>query len=318
MGIALTTAGSWKAKKVIAYEESNKHQFLSWMQAELLPAMNTDAASAMQTMVENLSSFNATFANNTKELNNSLSLVAEATKGQAEILNGINSLKINRIATANIEVYDKLKKCTTEIGHLAEFLQMTQEYLANVRALNGKLDDLDNRYRMIEDMAIFFKQERANVEKISGIIAYSMGEADTAFNKSISILKESITTQNDTLIQHMVEQNQRLIRVMDEQQSTLESKGREIDKLMTELSQLGDVKRAISNLEKATTEQNKKIGSLVQSISELARIKTTGEVMTPLSVFSRMPKWVIISIASVIGVSFIWLNVWMILCFINL
>lgn len=276
VGIALTTYGSWKMKKEKAHEESSKHNFLSWMQAELLPAMNTDAASAMRTMVDNLSEFNVAFATNTEELNESLSHVAEATKGQAEILEAINDLKINRIAAANIEVYDKLKNCTNEIGQLALFLKNSQDYLTQVRALNNKLDNADARSRMIEDMASYFQQERANIDAISGIIARSMGQADTALQQSVDVLKENITKQNDAIVQHMVEQNERLVRVLDEQQTMLEGKAKELDRLMSELTQLTEVKKSMQGLEKATLEQNRKIDDLVRSIRELAQMKVNG------------------------------------------
>lgn len=277
-GIAFTTHGSWKMKQEKAVEESGKHNFLSWMQAELLPAMNTDAASAMRVMVENLSAFNSAFATNTDELNESLSQVAEATKGQAEILEAINELKITRIATANIEVYDKLKNCTNEIGQLALFLKESQTYLSQVRALNKKLDDADARSRMIEEMAAYFQQERANIDNISGIIARSMGQADSALQQSIDVLKENITQKNDEIVKHMVEQNQRLVRVLDEQQSMLESKAKELDQLLTELTHLTDIKKSMQDLVKATTEQNRKIDDLTQKIHELAQMKAAGGV----------------------------------------
>lgn len=317
VGIALTTSGAWKVKMIKSEEESSKHLFLSWMQTELLPAMNTDAASAMQTMVDNLAAFNTTFATNTKELNASLSLVSDATKGQAEILESINNLKINHIATANIEVYDKLKNCTTEIGLLGTYLQDTRQYLSYIRELNAKLDDANERSRMIEEMADFFRKERASIERVSGIINYSMGEADSALQKSISILKDNIAQQNADLVQHMVEQNQRLVHVLDEQQTTLEKKAHEIDKLMAELTQLTDVKKSMQGLEKVMNEQNKKIDTLARSITELAQIKVSGGVISHSSLFSRLPKWAIITLVFILGASFIWLNVWMILSYIN-
>lgn len=313
VGIALTTYGSWQAKQIKSDEESAKHNFLSWMQAELLPAMNTDAASAMRMMVENLTAFNNTFAANTIELNDSLSHVAETTKGQAEILEAINNLKINRIAAANIEVYDKLKNCTSEIGQLAEYLNNVNSYLANVRALNQKLDNADARSRMIEEMATYFKQERANINSVSGIITRSMGEADSALQKSIEVLKENVTKQNDGLVQHMVEQNQRLVRVLDEQQTTLETRAQELGKLVSEMSQLTEVKKTMQNLEKAMVEQNRKLDNLTRSISDLAHLKVTGTVQPQASTASIMPRWLVFALASLVAASLLWFNVWSVL-----
>lgn len=293
VGIALTTYGSWSAKQIKSEEESAKHNFLSWMQAELLPAMNTDATSAMRTMVENLSAFNDTFATNTKELNASLSHVTETTKGQAAILDAINNLKITRIATANIEVYDKLKNCTAEIGQLGEYLSHVREYLTHVQALNQKLDDADARSRMIEEMADYFKRERANIDKTSGIIIRSMGEADSTFQRLIENQKENITKQSDELVQHMVEQNQRLERVLDEQQSTLEKKSQELSRLVTEVTQMTDIKTTMQNVEKVMSEQNRKMDKLIQSIQELSQLKVTGSAPAQHTTSRSLPKWLV-------------------------
>lgn len=299
-GIALTTSGAWKAKKAKSHEESAKHNFLSWMQVELLPAMNTDAASAMHSMVENLTNFNSVFASNITELNDSLSHVSDATKGQADILEAINNLKINRIAAANIEVYDKLRNCTREIGQLGQYLDNAQEYIANVRALNEKLDDADARSRMVEEMALYFKQERANIEHISGVISYSMGQADSALQKSISILKENITKQNDSLVQFMVEQNERMKRVLDEQQVTLQSKALALDQITKELEQLPDVKQSMQSLNKAISEQNHKLENLKNAIFDLAKAKVNEEKSVSAKIQMPTAYKVLIIIASTI------------------
>lgn len=296
-GIYLTTRGSWLALKVKSNVESAKHNFLSWMQAELLPVMNTDAASAMRTLVENLAEFNDTFAYNTKNLNESLAKVSQTTKDQVSILDAIKNLNVNRIATANIQVYDKLKNCTDEIGKISEYLHDSQEYLAQVRELNNKLDDADQRSRMIEEMATYFKEERASIDAVSGVINRSMGEADAALQKSVEILRESITKQNDAIVQHMVVQGERLAKVLDEQQRIIEKKSSEMSKVITEITQLTEVKKSMSRLEKVMSEQNKRMENLIKSLP-------VGE-MTASDKGKSMPKWLKVTMYTIGGLSFL-------------
>ena len=179
--------------------------------------------------------------------------------------------------------------------------------------MNQKLDNADARSRLIEEMATYFKQERANIDSISGILTRSMGDADSALQESIEVLKENVTKQNDGLVQHMVEQNQRLVRVLDEQQTTLENRAQELGKLVSEMSQLTEVKKTMQNLEKAMVEQNRKLDNLTRSISDLAHLKVTGTVQPQATAASIMPKWLVFALASLAAVSLLWFNIWSVL-----
>lgn len=107
-------------------------------------------------MTRNLSSFNNTFAENTKELRATLSQVNDSYQKQAEMMRAINRLKIGEIASANIEVYDKLRNSTNEIGIFAQYLSNANEFLSNIQTLNRKLDDYERRTQIIESAGKFF------------------------------------------------------------------------------------------------------------------------------------------------------------------
>lgn len=52
--------------------------------------------------------------------------------------------------------------------------------------------------------------------------------------------------------------------------------------IVSELKNLTAVKSGISNLEKATNEQNRKLSQLTESIKELAQVKTSGGYISNL------------------------------------
>ena len=96
-------------------------------------------------------------------------------------MQAINRLKIENIASANIEVYDKLKNCTNEIGVFALYLQKANEYLTSVQVLNQKLDNYERRTQVIESAGNFFsKNEKwlaenfdiANLEVKSALLRF--------------------------------------------------------------------------------------------------------------------------------------------------
>ena len=289
VGIGMTIWGTTKMKTEKIIVEKRKHNVLSWMQAELLPKLNNDFGSVLDKVSVNLNEFNKTFAKNAKELHNVLDDVNQATVGQAQLLQTINELKIKKVVTANIEVYDKLKDCTNEIGMIAEQISGCREYLEAVKALNDKLDASEQRTRAIEDMAIFFKEERANLEQMNSRINQSVGAIENSLHNTIENLKEVSTKEISELTAYTTEQGQRLQKAIDEQYNVLQQKTKEISQLVSNFS---SISKMIENLNNSAKQQSQSINSLVEEIRILATQKAAGNITIKrekLSIWVKIP-----------------------------
>lgn len=298
IGIILTTIGSSKLKDVKKIVEGRKHEFLSWMQSELLPKLNSDITDVLSKVTSNLTNFNQTFSENAKNLHDALNEVNHATEGQAQLLSAIDKLKISRIASANIEVYDKLKDCTDEIGLLSEHLQSCRAYLQEVRALNEKLDASEQRTRAIEDMAIFFKEERGNIESMRSVLNQAIGSIETNLKESIENLKDASTKQITELVAHTTEQRQRLRTAIDEQDKVLGQKTAEINRLV---ANLGSVEKMVQTLDASTKKQSQAITTLSQDIRDLAIQKSSGTVTVKREKMPRLAKVLIVIGGSIVS-----------------
>lgn len=310
VGIILTTSGSWKTKGVKAEEELKKHSFLSWIQAELLPMMNADYADTMRQMVQNLQLFNSSFHDNAEQLNVSLQQINNAAQGQAQILHEINDLKIDHLVAANIDVYDKLKHCTHEIGQLGIYLNQVDGFLEQITRLNQQLSDADSRVRCIEEMGRYFRDERADLGVIKAKISKAMVDTDEIYQSSITALRDNIVEQNNNMSHFMIGQQERLRHLLEEQQNALLAKSQEVSNLVEELKQLTDVKASIRDMSSAISRQSHRLEQLSESIDLLARNKAQTSLW---DTFLQLPKSIRITIASVTGVLVLWFNVWMVL-----
>lgn len=285
IGIILTTRGTSKLKDVKIEVERRKHNFLTWMQAELLPKLSNDMGDVLVNVTKNLSSFNRTFAKNAKDLNTTLSTVKDTTENQAELLNAVNKIKISKVATANIEVYDKLKNCTDEIGRIGEVLRSCNDYLDEVKQLNERLDKTEDRTRLIEQMGEFFMKERSNLQSLQSVLNVTITEVTHSLKEATERFGEASKQQIDELIPHLVEQRQSLQKAINQQDEVLKSRINEISVLA---KSVGDVGKTMSMLQESTKEQNKKIGNLVEAIQDLAEQRITGTVTVS---HKKMPLW---------------------------
>lgn len=265
LGILLTTLGSMKAKEAKAEEEKNKHIFLSWMQAALLPNLTNDTAQTLERMSTNLVDFNKTFSSNTKELGSTLQQVNEATKLQKQLLEAVEKLADKNISKQNLDLYNALRNSSLEIATLGGFLRDSNQYLAQVRDLNEKLDRNENRTKAIEEMAEFFKNEVGQIEQRKEAINKAVGVVDSRLEETFRKLTDDTNSNIESFQQ-----------ALGKQQDALQKKLNETQVIVDELKNLSSIKESITKFEKATVEQSRKIDRLAESIRLLAEAKAEG------------------------------------------
>ncbi len=308
VGIVLTTIGSWKTKAAKVEVEQGKQGFLSWLQQELLPKLKTGVDAEIGKITDNIRESNASFAENTIKLNATLKDINQAIAGMTGMLQTLKGLNVVQFASANIQVYEKLKNCSDELGKFAEYITSLDAFIAKIDMLSTKMGNADDRVRAIEEMGQYFKDERSNLEAMKGVISSSIGEADANLKDSVVKFKESTAKSYTELATHNEQQRQALEKAIETQQQDLQAKLKEkvtqLDYISDELKKLAPIKDSVANFEKATREQNRKIDDLTASIRELAKAKAEGGSGGSGRVyFPGWAKWLMIISGSIVGIT---------------
>lgn len=321
LGLGLTMRSSYLFKEAKRFVELRENAFLGWIQSEMLPNLSTDMTSTLVKMTNNLRDFNNTFSSNTAKLDSTLAKVNDSYIGQARVLEVLERVDVKKVAMANVQVYEKLKNCTDEIGMIGDALKSSREYLQQVRELTEKLDKMDERAKTWEKMAKFFEKEITEIERRKAVISEAVGNVDeklkqsfehlgkTAKDKSAEVA-EKIVDQNSKLDQALSQQEELLNRKLGEMSEAIENRNRklsdifasleqltktlpaEMQRYTRELSNLSEIKRGITALEQA----------IIQSAN--SRIVTNeGVVVTPPS--TKMPLMLKIAIYIIALYSFI-------------
>ena len=325
VGILATVFNTIYSKSNISSTEEQKHNFLSWMQAELLPELSSDTATALAKMTQNLSQFNTIFAQNNTQLRQALNELyqtavrqSQTTREQTKLLEVVQRLDVSEVATANVTVYEKLKDCSEEIGTLGKYLHSVNLYIKNINQLSEKLDAAEDKVNMIGEMARFFRDERANLESMKALTAQTLGKTDVALQQATNNLMHSIDQQYVELIKHFEKQRETMQSVAEEQQNALLKRMTELSKLTDELKNLTAVKTSITYLERTIAEQNRKFSDLAQSIKILANTKATGVSTTSTNGHSLVEKIIIITAGSTVSVTCLFFLIIKILTFFGI
>lgn len=199
----------------------NKNHFLTWIQTDLMSKLSDDITGALIKMTQDLNEFNRTFADNTRELKETLSTVKDNYGGQVKLLEAIDNIKINKIAKANIEVYDKLQGCTEELENLFEIFANSEEYVTKVVELNNKIGSVEERTLLFEELGNYFKSEIEFVRDRQGMMRQQMSSIDSVLQDALSNLGDSLSNSIGDLTGKFQEQNQRIQLLIEEQQNSL-------------------------------------------------------------------------------------------------
>lgn len=283
VGIAMiaSLAGVWFTKQSTTHYNSArtemvryKNRFLTWIQTDLMSKLSDDISGALIKMAQDLNEFNRTFANNTRELKNTLDTVKKNYDSQIQLLEAIDKIKINRIAKANIDVYDRLQGCTQELENLFTILANSEMYVAKVIELNTKLDSIEERTHLFEELGNYFKNEIDYVRDRQGMMRQEMSSIDSVLQEALSNLGENLAGSIANLTEKFQQQNQRIQLLIEEQQNALalsleeqqSAVNEKINQIENPFAGLKEIfEEGIKDLKTAFTTQNEAIKTALES-----------------------------------------------------
>ena len=320
VGIILTTRGSYLTKEAKTKLNVNKNTFLSWIQVKLLPTLAGNTTSAIYTLQKNLSNFNQAFGANIKEMAVTFSSISGSQKDQLELMQLIERMDVSKIARANVKVLEELQNSVREFERFNQYMHDVGSYLEKVEQLNGQINDHLNRTKVIEDIGAFFKDEIQQIELRKGIMNQAVGAVDTTIQNAVRKLQESTDQQLNEFIQYTVLQQERFAKAVTEQndqfgaiitdqqnaarkaiedqEQILKSKLHETTAIVEELKNVSAVKSSMTNIEKATVEQNKKLGDLISAIERVVDSNSNSGV----KISQSTPKWMIVGVGITLSI----------------
>lgn len=224
VGVIMTIYGSrlYKASKVEL--EKNKNVFLSWIQVNLLPTLSSDMASEVGHLSESLASFNHSFSKNIGSFEGSFENLKPIVRNMTNLVEKVVQIDTVKIIDSNIAVYDSLKNSSKEIGRFNEYIHGVNNYIDNVTKLSDQINQHLDRTQVIEELAVFFKKERGQMEQWNTVVARSVQEAGETFLKLSSEFTEKFTENMTQLSKREIESQQKFSLEIDQSRNDIRSR----------------------------------------------------------------------------------------------
>jgi biopolymer transport protein ExbB/TolQ len=278
VGIVFTTIISWRSKGAKTQVESRKNEFYSWLQTELLPVLSGNTVTALSLLQANLMTFNQTFKGNIKEFDNVLANVRQVSRDQADALDAISRIDINRVAQANVTVLRELQRSTGQLERFNQYLAQVNGYLDAVNALNTNLNNHLDRTAAIERMGVFFEREIEQVqsreEHLRGVVGSIDRSLEQSFNQMVSAmntyfaeLRNQSGAELNTVRDAYEQQHLAFVRKLQEEQETVSAKTEELNRKLQELQSISETKQAFDTLTNVTRENSRKLEQITRALT---------------------------------------------------
>lgn len=268
MGICFTTLTLWKSKECKSIVEANKNAFYTWIQTNLLPVLSQSAVSAITLLQQNLTRFNQSFTHTVERLEEKMEGIGESYEWQIEILNKIQAIDINKMATANVKILSALNSSTGNLQEFTKYMGEVTDYLNAVRDLNDKLDLQLERTNTLQVVSDFYRSQMKEIGLRQDAIKAAVVGVDDVMKSTLADLQANSEKGLKSMQETFVNQMMAMQDMITTQTEALTKQMNVVPHIVAKLEDVSKIPAALTTLTNRMEESNKTlIRNLTQAFS---------------------------------------------------
>ncbi|GAB2461977.1 hypothetical protein GCM10011375_13430 [Hymenobacter qilianensis] len=162
VGLLLTLLGNGLVRKAHQQLDQGQNRYYTFLQARLLPVLHNDMANSLSTLKGVLDAFNQDFVGKVTLFEPIIGTLTENVKVQRDFLVKLNEIGFDKMANANLAVFDKVRESAelfgSFVGYQQRLNQMLEEGTATANAVRSILDRLTGFERGINNVGQYIGQ----------------------------------------------------------------------------------------------------------------------------------------------------------------
>lgn len=274
-GIGFTTLTLWMSKRCKVVLESNKNHFYTWIQTNLLPVISRSAVSAITLLQQNLTRFNESFTGTVDRLEEKLGDVGDVYESQLEILEKIEAIDVNKMASANVRILAALDGTLGDLKSFSQYIGNVTEYLTAVRDLNGKLDEHLERTETLAVVSDFYRKQMKEIGLRQDAIRSAVLSVDDVMKSALASLRSNSEEGLRSMQEAFVGQMMAMQEMISRQTEALGKQMNQMPQIVQKFEEISAIPSKIEKLIERIEKSNAKLLNQVSSYS-LQRADTDG------------------------------------------
>ena len=279
VGLLLTIFNSgWRFKGARTFVESNKNEYYSFIQIELLPIINQGLASTLNSLQRNLIVFKDDFGSQLNVLTKTVASLSgifdsskEAIKSQKELLDAIDKTKVSEMTRYNVKVlqqldisvaqFEKFNQHLTNVNLFVEnsnqIVNRTNELLNRTENFKNIADSLESRLNQSQKLLEFLSAHFHKLEEHKEFTSNAVADVGHSISETFKELKLHIQNSSEQVKEFTIQEIDLLKNALSESKTNLSN-----------LEHLGTLNKDVSIFKNNSASQGEK---LKQQLDELNR-----------------------------------------------
>lgn len=307
-GLLFTIVNSgWIFKGSRSQIDNKKNEFYTFLQIELLPAMNQGLGQTFESLQRNLLSFNGEFKKNLVKLSGIFDKNYETLSMQRELMEMIDRSKVSEMTKYNVKVLQELNVATKQFENFNEYFGNLNGYISNSYQITDRLtaildrtdnfkkiaDTLEDKLNQSQHLMTFLSQHFHDLDNHKQLVSNSVAEVAHGISGVFSELKDHIELSSKSIKNFTIEEIEALKKALSESRTNLGNL-QFLDNLNKEVGQIKANSAIQTNrLKVQVDELNKNISKsviLLEGIEKAAKVNTEGAGQKLMKLFTLKKK----------------------------
>jgi hypothetical protein len=304
-GLLFTIINSgWIFKGSRSQIDNKKNEFYTFLQIELLPAMNQGLGQTIESLQRNLLSFNGEFSRNLKMLSGIFDKNHETLSMQRDLLELIDRSKVSEMTRYNVKVLQELNVATQQFERFNEYFANLNGYISNSYQITDRLtaildrtdnfkkiaDTLEDKLDQSQQLIAFLTKHFQELDNHKQYVSNSVAEVAHGISDVFVELKEHIQQSSQSIKEFTIEEVEALKKALAESKTNLgnlqflESLNKDVGQI--KINSSNQVDRLKGQVDEVNRNLSKSV-QLLEGIEKASKFKTEGIYGTVKNLFTR-------------------------------
>lgn len=203
VGLLCTTVlSSFYYKKAKATLQKQKNILISYLQSNLLPDLLNSETTGLSGLKNSLDHFAREATKISENVYQAVSFTGVNINAQNNLLDKIKEIDVQKITTANLEIFDRLERNLSSLTHFTQYMEEMKNVASSLREFGQKISNVDLVIQSIDgslkrsvQLSDFLTSHLHKLESHGNLALNAVDFSDAHFRDAIEQLKQITYTK---------------------------------------------------------------------------------------------------------------------------
>jgi hypothetical protein len=260
--------------------EFSKNSFYTFIQTELLPALNQSVSSSVHDLNRNLAEFTNSFSRQIVELKDIVTKNFETVKYHQELFKVIDEMNVVELSKANIDMFKHLKTSVRQLEKFNEYLSGIGKLVEDTTKMSGSFEailnktnnfsglakKMDQRAEESNNLLKFLQDHFSHLEERGVLITDSLEKLEDVVVRGVKKVDDVMVNSLNELEKHVTARQEAIKKITLSEEDIMIKAFRGNESQLAKLSHLEPIAEDLNNLRKEVNMNSEDARSKIEGL----------------------------------------------------